>query len=174
MDAETPAVLDSVFPRPKSYFFQHDDSYYESFELAEDLGYDRTVTEKTKELTEMSMSETLLRAVAKGFRSFAEEVERDYPTAVPEAVQSTAPGQPGSPETMRHVLRAVADINQREHRGVTQSEMSQIARDAGMDPRGTAGYYAPDANLLNNRTEGRFITNTGIDRLGRLEELLGD
>jgi hypothetical protein len=72
---------------------------------------------------------------------------------------------------MRILLRHVADVNDHQHRGATQEELSAFAREAGMDPRGTAGYYrADDKALLDNRDEdGRWITDLGRERLKILE-----
>ena len=75
----------------------------------------------------------------------------------------------GSAESMYVVLSGFAGINDRENRGVTREEARGIARRAGMDPRGTAGYYSMNPPLLVTGKDGnRWITETGRDRLRRL------
>jgi hypothetical protein len=70
------------------------------------------------------------------------------------------------------VLRSVAGINDDQARGANDEEIRQIARRAGLDPRGMAGYYA--ANLLEKRDDGtRWLCPEGRDRLGRLIALAG-
>jgi hypothetical protein len=110
----------------------------------------------------------MLKALAAGARAFAEAVEDGLRGA--EAADPSLVPVPGSPESMRILLRRVADVNQGQSRGATQQELSSFAREAGMDPRGTAGYYreGPSA-LLENRSDGRWITDTGVKRLETLE-----
>lgn len=77
----------------------------------------------------------------------------------------------GSAASMLHVLREVAAINDGEQRGVTRKEMAEIAKAAGMDPRGLAGYYTGLAQLLSKKRgqDARRITATGRARLKALE-----
>jgi hypothetical protein len=75
---------------------------------------------------------------------------------------------------MLSVLSAVAEINDRDGRGVTGDEIRRIARAAGIDPRGMAGYYTEAAQLLAKRADGRWITEVGRVRLGAIREALDD
>lgn len=111
-----------------------------------------------------------MRALARGARAFADAIEIELDRDDLEDPSVTP--QPGTPESMLAVLEAVALINDGQDRGVSQSEMSSIARDAGMDPRGTAGYYAPDAGLLESRADGRWITEVGRTRMQQLRDQL--
>ena len=72
---------------------------------------------------------------------------------------------------MFEVLRSVAQINDDEGRGATDEDMRRVARRAGMDPRGLAGYYS--ARLLEKRDNGRWLCAEGRERLGRLDALRG-
>lgn len=115
------------------------------------------------------MDATLMRALAAAARAFADEIERDLP-ADPE--RGAALPAPGTPQSMLEVLRSVAGINDDLARGANDEEIRQIARRAGLDPRGMAGYYA--ANLLEKRDDGtRWLCPEGRDRLGRLIALAG-
>ena len=81
----------------------------------------------------------------------------------------------GSPESMYVVLSEFAEVNDRANRGVARDEARQIARKAGMDPRGTAGYYSMDPPLLvTGEDGGRWITDTGRERLRRLSRLIAE
>ena len=79
---------------------------------------------------------------------------------------------------MLHVLREVAAINDGEQRGVTRKEMAEIAKAAGMDPRGLAGYYTGLSKLLSKTSgqDARRVTKTwsragrGARSQGRLAE----
>ena len=107
---------------------------------------------------------TLLRALAAAARAFAEEVERGLP---PDAGQRAGLPAAGSPASMLEVLRSVAGINDGQGRGANEDDMREIARRAGMDPRGMAGYYA--ANLLEKRADGtRWVSAQGRERLQAL------
>jgi hypothetical protein len=64
------------------------------------------------------------------------------------------------------LLERMVEVNS-QGRGVKAGEMSHFAREAGMDPRGTAGYYA--AGLLEVRGNERWITDAGRERLYRLQ-----
>ena len=96
------------------------------------------------------MEATLLRALAAAARAFADEIDRGLPHEPP----PSRPGlpAPGSARSMLEVLRSVALINERQTRGASDEEIRAIARRAGMDPRGMAGYYA--ASLLEKRADG--------------------
>jgi hypothetical protein len=113
--------------------------------------------------------DTMLTTLARAARAFADEIERGL-----RAESSTeGPPEAGSAQSMLIVLDSVARINDEKGRGGTQAELRDIARAAGMDPRGTAGYYAPDAQLLETRSDGsRWITPAGRARLEHLRHLL--
>jgi hypothetical protein len=122
------------------------------------------------ERIEGDMEVTLMRALAAAARAFAEEIERDLP--VDEADRSSNVPVAGSPRSMLEVLRSVAEINDGLGRGANDEEMRQIARQAGMDPRGMAGYYA--ASLLEKHEDGsRWLGGEGRGRLDRLVALVG-
>jgi hypothetical protein len=110
------------------------------------------------------MTDTLVRAIAVAFRAFADEIERGGAQDGFNTGQTTP--TVGGPESMIVVLREVARINDEQKRGATQAELRTIAGQAGMNPRGTAGYYA--AGLLETRSDARWITKAGRDRLGDL------
>ncbi|MCZ2815228.1 hypothetical protein [Modestobacter sp. VKM Ac-2984] len=77
----------------------------------------------------------------------------------------------GSAESMGVVLSGFAHVNDRENRGATRDEARDIARRAGMDPRGTAGYYSMEPPLLvSGEDGGRWITQAGRERLRRLRD----
>jgi hypothetical protein len=106
------------------------------------------------------MEITLVRALAAAARAFADEIERGLPA-------DTLLPTKGSARSMQEVLRSVAAINERQARGATDDEIRAIARRAGKDPRGMAGYYA--ASLLEKRTDGtRWVSLAGRDRLRTL------
>jgi len=109
------------------------------------------------------MDDALKRALAAAARAFAEQLERDLPR--PE--RNVA----GSAESMLEVLGSVAWINDDQNRGANDDEMRAIARRAGMDPRGLAGYYS--AGLLEKRVDGRWLCSDGHERLDRLTALRG-
>ncbi len=110
---------------------------------------------------------TLLRALAAAARAFADEAERGLASLAPEDGPGAELPAAGSPRSMLEVLRSVAAINDGEARGATEDDMRAIARRAGMDPRGTAGYYA--ANLLEKRADGtRWLSDAGRERLRAL------
>jgi hypothetical protein len=106
------------------------------------------------------MEVMLVRALAAAARAFADEIERGLP---PDALDASAPPTPGSPRSMFEVLRSVSLINEQQSRGATDDEIRLIARRAGLDPRGMAGYYA--ANLLEMRDDGtRWVSLAGRER----------
>lgn len=107
------------------------------------------------------MDDSLKRALAAAARAFAEELERDLPRPDRTVV--------GGAESMSEVLRSVARINDDHGRGANDDEMRAIARRAGMDPRGLAGYYS--AGLLEKRQDGRWLCTDGRERLDRLNAL---
>ncbi len=110
------------------------------------------------------MDDRMAVAIAAAARAFADALD-------PPSGTGAAGPVPGSAESMRMFLRRVADVNDLQLRGVTRDEARRFAREAGMDSRGTAGYYRKDdKGLLENRgDEGRWITSTGRERLHRLE-----
>jgi 2-polyprenyl-3-methyl-5-hydroxy-6-metoxy-1,4-benzoquinol methylase len=115
------------------------------------------------------MEITLARALAAAARAFADEIERSLP-ADPVAGADPLP-TPGSARSMLEVLRSVALINEHTARGATDEEIRAIARRAGMDPRGMAGYYA--ASLLEKRDDGsRWVSQAGRERLQSLVRLM--
>jgi hypothetical protein len=92
---------------------------------------------------------------------------REEPVPVPVPVPLPVPG---SRQSMLEVLRSVAGINDDEGRGVNDEEIRQIARRAGMDPRGMSGYYG--AKLLEKRSDGsRWLGPKGRDRFDGLVSL---
>jgi 2-polyprenyl-3-methyl-5-hydroxy-6-metoxy-1,4-benzoquinol methylase len=114
------------------------------------------------------MEITLVRALAAAARAFADEIERGLP---PEALPASPLPAPGSARSMLEVLRSVALINEHQSRGASDEEIRAIARRAGMDPRGMAGYYA--ASLLEKRDDGtRWVSQAGRDRLQALVRLM--
>jgi SAM-dependent methyltransferase len=111
---------------------------------------------------------TLVRALAAAARAFADEIERGLP---PDPLAASPLPTPGSAQSMFEVLRSVAHINELESRGASDDDMRLIARRAGMDPRGMAGYYA--ASLLEKRDDGtRWVSQAGRDRLQALSRIL--
>ncbi|WP_457141736.1 hypothetical protein [Modestobacter sp. SYSU DS0511] len=114
--------------------------------------------------------------MSRAARAFADAVDEaliaDEELDVPEeaAADSSSGEVPvkGSPESMYVVLNEFASVNDREHRGVSREEARQIAKMAGMDPRGTAGYYSMIPPLLATKGDGRWITDAGRERLRRL------
>jgi hypothetical protein len=115
------------------------------------------------------MDVTLKRALAAAARAFADEIERDLPA---EEGHAASPTPAGSRQSMLEVLRSVAEINDKHTRGANDDDMRAIARRAGIDPRGLAGYYS--ANLLEKRADGtRWLTAEGRGRLQRLVALGG-
>lgn len=111
------------------------------------------------------MDDTMKRAFAAAARAFAEVIEAEG--TEPRGLSGVP--APGSAESMRMLLSRVAELNDRENRGATAAEMSRFAREAGMDPRGTAGYYREgDKGLLETRSDGRWITEVGRERLAHL------
>jgi hypothetical protein len=114
------------------------------------------------------MDEILMRALAAAARAFAEEIDQGL-AARPE---ETAGGLlAGSAASMFEVLGSIARINDDHGRGASDEEVRAIARRAGMDPRGMAGYYS--ARLLEKRNGGRWVSADGRERLGRLQALRG-
>lgn len=91
-------------------------------------------------------------------------------TATPVASRSRG-GLAGSAVSMFEVLGSIARINDEHGRGASDDEVRVIARRAGMDPRGMAGYHS--AGLLEKRADGRWLCPEGRERLGRLEALSG-
>jgi len=121
------------------------------------------------------MDQTLTRALAAAARAFADEIERDLPIddfyrGVISGSQVTA----GSRESMAIVLGSVLEINLDQDRGASDEEMRAIAAQAGMDPRGMAGYYTAAAKLLEVRDGGRWVTEVGRERLEGLQSRTGD
>ena len=68
----------------------------------------------------------------------------------------------------------VLEINLDQRRGASDDEMRSIAAQAGMDPRGMAGYYTAAAKLLEVRDGGRWVTEVGHERLEGLRSRTGD
>jgi len=111
--------------------------------------------------------EAFLRAIAAGARAFADSLAASLEQQTTETGLNVVP-KPGSAESMRLLLERIADVNQ-AGRGATAAEVSRFAKEAGMDPRGTAGYYAT-AKLLVKKSDGRWLTDLGKARLKRLAE----
>jgi hypothetical protein len=110
--------------------------------------------------------ERLLRAIAAGARAFADEIEASL--APPAHGGLKAVPTPGSAQSMRILLERIAEVNI-QGRGATADEVSRFAKEAGMDPRGTAGYYAA-AGLLVLKDGGRWLTDAGKERLEKLQQ----
>src|SRR5207244_151442 len=100
-------------------------------------------------------------ALSHGARAFADTIDAAGPSA-------TAGGIPkaGSAKSMSEVLAEVARINDQEKRGVNRTDIREIAKTAGMDVSGTAGYF--HAELLEMKVDGRWITTVGRARLKQL------
>ncbi len=122
------------------------------------------------------MDRVMLHALSRAARAFADAVDEaliaDEELDVPEEAAGDASSADvpvkGTPESMYVVLNEFAGVNDRERRGVTREEARQIAKMAGMDPRGTAGYYSMIPPLLTTKGDGRWITESGRERLRRL------
>lgn len=109
-----------------------------------------------------------MRALAAAARAFAGEIEQGLaarPEETPDGLLA------GSAASMFEVLGSIARINDDHGRGASDEEIRMIARRAGMDPRGMAGYYS--ARLLEKRDGGRWVSAEGRERLGRLQALRG-
>jgi len=107
------------------------------------------------------MDDRLARALIAGARAFADELERGQ-SGVSRPGSSTV--RPGTDQSILLVLQSVAHINDKQQRGTSDPEIREIARRAGMDPRGMAGYYA--AKFLEKRADGsRWISAGGRERL---------
>jgi hypothetical protein len=85
----------------------------------------------------------------------------------PEAPDADMPA-PGSGESMRMVLLAFSDTT--PETGLSQREASEVARAAGMNPRGLAGYFKAGLLKSDRPSDRRWITDLGRERLRRLEE----
>jgi hypothetical protein len=110
------------------------------------------------------MDPSLARALIAAARVFADELERGLPW---DGTGSEPPPAARTPQSMLAVLSSVATINDEEKRGATSDEMREIARRAGMDPRGMAGYYRAD--LIEQRDDGtRWVSPGGRERLSAL------
>ena len=86
------------------------------------------------------MDENLARALIAAARAFADEARARSSPGVSLATEA------GTEQSMLRVLESVAEINEAQGRGVSDREIREIAKSAGMDRRGMAGYYA--AKLL--------------------------
>lgn len=117
------------------------------------------------------MDETMRKALAASARAFADALDPPYAATdgsiSPRPIRRRRP-QPGGSESILLVLHEVAKINDEQGRGVLRREMADIARAAGMDPRGMAGYYTSAAQLLKKKEDGRWLTETGRQRLQKL------
>jgi hypothetical protein len=111
------------------------------------------------------VDELLLRAIAAGARAFADEIEASLASPVRDGLKGVP--TPGSAQSMRILLERIAEVNA-QGRGATADEVSSFAKEAGMDPRGTAGYYAA-AGLLTLKDGGRWLTDAGKERLEKLQ-----
>jgi hypothetical protein len=104
----------------------------------------------------------ILRALAAAARAFADHLEGEL-----SAGEDRVPAASG----MREVLRLLAALNDGQARGATDEDMREIARRAGMDPRGMAGYYR--AKLLEMRPDGtRWLSKLGRARLAALSRVV--
>jgi hypothetical protein len=109
------------------------------------------------------MDELLLRALAAAARTFADEIEQGLAPRPADSGDGT--------ESMFEVLGSIARINDEQGRGASDDEVRVIAKRAGMDPRGLAGYYS--AGFLEKRPDGRWLCPDGRKRLGRLLAMRG-
>ena len=109
------------------------------------------------------MDDSLTRALVAAGRAFVDSLERDIAPLTDEGSKEVLAGSAAS---MLEVLRSIARINVEQGRGANTDEVRDIARRAGMDPRGIAGYHS--ANLLEKRSDGRWLRSDGRDRLERL------
>lgn len=109
-----------------------------------------------------------MRALAAAARAFADEIDHGL---VPRTDEPSDGMLPGTAASMFEVLGSIARINEQHNRGASDEEVRAIARRAGMDPRGLAGYYS--ARLLEKRPDGRWLSPDGRERLGRLTALRG-
>jgi hypothetical protein len=114
------------------------------------------------------MDELFMRALAAAARAFADEIDQGL---APRPDETSDGMLAGSAASMFEVLGSIARINDEHGRGASDEEVRAIARRAGMDPRGMAGYYS--ARLLQKRPDGRWLSPDGRERLGRLEALRG-
>jgi hypothetical protein len=114
------------------------------------------------------MDELLMRALAAAARAFADEIDQGL-AARPD--ETSGGVLAGSAASMFEVLGSIGRINDEYSRGASDEEVRAIARRAGMDPRGMAGYYS--ARLLEKRPDGRWVSTDGRERLGRLTALRG-
>jgi hypothetical protein len=119
------------------------------------------------------MDDVLMRALAAAARAFADEIEQGLGTHSPGAqghaarsTQTPDGALAGSEASMFEVLGSIARINDDHGRGATDEEVRLVARRAGMDPRGMAGYHS--ARLLEKRADGRWLSPEGRERLARL------
>lgn len=74
----------------------------------------------------------------------------------------------GSVESMLKVLEAFENTSQAA--GKTQREASQIAKGAGMNPRGLAGYFRAGLLKGDKKANSRWITTAGKARLEQLRK----
>src|SRR5712691_246743 len=110
----------------------------------------------------------MLRALTAAARAFADEIERGLASDSERKVDSPAAG---TPRSVFEVLRSAAAFNDGHGRGASDADMREIARRAGMDPRGMAGYFA--ANLLEKQADGtRRLSQQGRERLGALSRVV--
>jgi hypothetical protein len=117
-----------------------------------------------KRLEKDMTDEVLLKAIVAGARAFADEIEASLAPPVQGGLKAVP--TPGSAQSMRTLLERIAEVNLQGH-GATAAVVSQFAKEAGMDPRGTAGYYA--AGLLILKDGGRWLTDAGKERLEKLQ-----
>jgi hypothetical protein len=109
------------------------------------------------------MDELLLKALAAAARAFADEIEHGLAPRLADSGDGT--------ESMFEVLGSIARINDEQKRGASGDEVRVIAKRAGMDPRGLAGYYS--AGFLEKRADGRWLCQEGRERLARLLAMRG-
>ena len=69
----------------------------------------------------------------------------------------------GSAKSMLKVLEAFEVTTKSD--GKTQVQAAQIAKSAGMDPRGMAGYYAAGLLKADSNANSRWISDLGKQRL---------
>lgn len=120
------------------------------------------------------MDDDMKRALAAGLRAAADALDPPNVERI-SADKKEAEVIPsrGSAASMLKILEEHERVMS-EGKRVTAAERQQLAKDAGIDPRGIAGYFA--AGLLARDSTDKtssVLTETGAHRLERLRRGLG-
>ena len=99
------------------------------------------------------------QAVAEIEARLREELDASTPSDLP---------KPGSAESMIKMLEGFEHTTPTS--GKTADEAAKIALEAGMDPRGAAGYYGAGLLKADMKADCRWITEAGLARLEKLRE----